>query len=202
MIIGVTGGIASGKSEVCRILEKNGFFHIDADEIAHIVLEFPEVINKITAEFGNCILSTDREKDKDICIDRGKLGKIVFNDPEKMNRLENITHPRIIQQIHIIINEGKSKNYVIEAIEIVKSGLINICDELWVVHVEPEQQMKRLIENRGLSLEEAEARLKSQEEHDWDESKADRIIYSTEPIETMEKQVYEALSAAKHKSQR
>lgn len=197
MVIGVTGGIASGKSEVCRILEKKGFIHIDADEVAHEVLELPDVIDKIAFEFGIDVVSADENGKKHI--DRKKLGKIVFNNPEQMNILEKITHPRIVQKIKGMISNS-SNDYIIEAIEIVSSGLVDICDELWVIHAEPEQQIKRLIENRHLSYEEACSRIKAQENHDWDESKADRVIYSTEPISSMEKQVLEALEHI-HKSE-
>ncbi|MBQ6502466.1 MAG: dephospho-CoA kinase [Flexilinea sp.] len=197
MVIGVTGGIASGKSEVCRILEKKGFIHIDADEVAHEVLELPDVIDKIAFEFGIDVVSADENGKKHI--DRKKLGKIVFNNTEQMNILEKITHPRIVQKIKGMISNS-SNDYIIEAIEIVSSGLVDICDELWVIHAEPEQQIKRLIENRHLSYEEACSRIKAQENHDWDESKADRVIYSTEPISSMEKQVLEALEHI-HKSE-
>ena len=186
MVIGITGGIASGKSEVCRILEKQGFIHIDADHVAHEVLELPDVLAEITSKFGHEIISIDDNGNEHI--DRKKLGNIVFNQPELMNELENITHPRIVQQIKSMINEGQ-KNFVVEAIEIINSGLIDICDELWVVHAEPEQQIRRLMEYRHLSYDEACSRLKTQEDHDWDENKADRVIYSTEPIESMTKQV-------------
>ena len=190
MVIGITGGIASGKSEVCRVLEKKGFTHIDADDVAHDVLELPDVISEIESEFGSDVVAEDINFIKHI--DRKKLGKIVFDNTEKMNILENITHPRIVQQIKGMIN-NKQNDYIIEAIEIVSSGLVNICDELWVIHAEPEQQIKRLTENRHLSYEEACSRLKAQENHDWDEEKADRVIYSTEPIESMERQVLDAL---------
>ena len=190
MVIGITGGIASGKSEVCRVLEKKGFTHIDADDVAHDVLELPDVISEIESEFGSDVVADDKNSIRHI--DRKKLGKIVFDNTEKMNILENITHPRIVQQIKGMIN-NKQNDYIIEAIEIVSSGLVNICDELWVIHAEPEQQIKRLTENRHLSYEEACSRLKAQENHDWDEEKADRVIYSTEPIESMERQVLDAL---------
>ena len=190
MVIGITGGIASGKSEVCRVLEKKGFTHIDADDVAHDVLELPDVISEIESEFGIGVVAEDKNFIKHI--DRKKLGRIVFDNIEKMNILENITHPRIVQQIKGMINNS-SNDYIIEAIEIVSSGLVNLCDELWVIHAEPEQQIKRLIENRHLSYDEACSRLKAQENHDWDEKKADRVIYSTEPIESMERQVLDAL---------
>ena len=195
MIIGVTGGIASGKSEVCRILEQNGFVHIDADEVAHDVLEIPEVIGQITEVFGNEILDAKDDERGPLFIDRKKLGKIVFADNDKMSILENITHPQIIRQIQGIINRADNKNFVIEAIELVSSGLVNICDVLWVVHAEPEQQIHRLMTYRNMSYDDAMARLKTQEVHDWDEETADCVIYSTEPLETMRSQVEDALQA-------
>ena len=193
MVIGVTGGIASGKSEVCRILERRGFLHIDADEVAHNILENPDVISRITEVFGPDVLYTDAE-DHSTHVDRKKLGNIVFANIKKMDVLENITHPQIVNQIKSMIIKNKDKNIVIEAIAIIKSGLVAICDKLWVVHVEPEKQLERLVNNRHLTYDEALARLKSQEEHDWDEAMADKIIYSTEPIESMEKQVLDALN--------
>ena len=196
MIIGITGGIACGKSEVCRILENMGFIHIDADDVAHDVLELPDVIGSVTAYFGNGVLTAADDKKSALSIDRKKLGAIVFADNEKMNVLESITHPVISKQIKGMINSDKTKDYVIEAIELVSSGLVKLCDELWVVHAEKEQQLKRLMENRHMTYEEACARLNSQEDHDWNEAEADHIIYSTEPIESMEKQVREALSSS------
>ena len=199
MIIGVTGGIASGKSEVCRTLERMGFFCIDADEVAHDVLLNPDVIGNVTAVFGNEILDADEEKRGPLFIDRKKLGKIVFADKNKMDILESITYPAITKQIQSIINDNPDLDYVIEAYKLVSSGLVDLCDELWVVKAEPEQQIKRLIENRNMTYEDAWTRVKFQEEHDWDEAKADRIIYSTEPLETMEEQVYDALQSATEK---
>ncbi len=193
MIIGLTGGIASGKSEVCRILKEAGFVHIDADIVAHAVLEDPDVIGEVTSEFGNDILYAEEDRKSRLLIDRKALGKIVFADPEKMDRLEQITHPHVIQAILNEIAAAPEKNYVIEAIALVSSGLIDICDEYWVVHAEPEQQLKRLVENRKMTYEEAVNRIKAQEDHDWDETKADRVIYSTEPVETMALQVKDAL---------
>lgn len=192
MIIGVTGGIASGKSEVCRILSNNGFIHIDADDVAHHVLEDCRIIEKVMSVFGDGV--TSRNADGSIYIDRKKLGKIVFSDDSKMDLLENITHPQIVETIAGMIKENNDRNYVIEAIELVSSGLAGICNELWVVHAEPEQQLRRLMEYRHMSYEDAVSRLKSQEVHDWDETSADRIIYSTEPLESMELQVLDAIN--------
>lgn len=193
MIIGVTGGIASGKSVVCKILEKYGFISIDADAVGHEVLKVPEVIDEITRVFGTDILSNDEEQKDSATIDRKKLGKIVFSDNKKLNLLENITHPEISRQIRGMINKNDKMNYVIEAIEIVNSGLVKICDELWIVKADPEIQLKRLMENRHMTYEDACARLNTQKDHDWDESSADRIINSSGTLESVEEQVRSAL---------
>ena len=191
MVIGVTGGIASGKSSVCKYLRKNGFIHIDADLVAHDVLEIPVLIEDAVSVFGEGILFQNDENKR--IIDRKKLGAIVFADPSKMDILEKLTHPRIIQKIHEMIESDPDKNYVIEAIAFISSGLIKECDELWVVHAEPEQQISRLMNSRGLSFQEACDRLNSQKDHDWDEETADHVIYSTEPLETMELQIQKIL---------
>ena len=193
MIIGLTGGIASGKSTVCKALEDAGFIHIDADDVAHSVLEEPEVIGRAVELFGNDVLYARDDVRSPLMLDRKELGKIVFADAEKMALWEGVTHPRVVERIKEMIAADPDKNYVIEAIALIKSGLISICDELWVVHAEPEQQISRLMSSRGLTREEAIARLESQKDHDWDESKADHVIYSTEPVETMMLQVTEAL---------
>ena len=193
MIIGVTGGIASGKSTVCQILASKGFIHIDADDVAHEVLEMPDVVGRVTAVFGNEILYASETQRGSLRIDRKALGKIVFADPEKMIILEDITHPEVARLIRERVFSDPEQDYVIEAIALVSSGIVEICDELWVVYAEPEQQIKRLMETRNLSLQDAIERLKSQEDHDWNEENTSRIIYSTEPIEMMAQQIDDAL---------
>lgn len=193
MIIGVTGGIASGKSTVCGILESMGFIHIDADDVAHDVLDLPEVIGEVTEVFGNDILFASADKKSPLRIDRKALGRIVFADSSKMDILENITHPVITRIIRERIQNDPEHDYVIEAIALVSSGISEFLDELWVVYAEPDIQIIRLMETRNLTREEAEERLRAQEDHDWNEENTTRIIYSTEPIESMVLQVQDAL---------
>ena len=195
MVIGVTGGIASGKSTVCLILEEKGFLHIDADDVAHNILENPEIIGIVAEHFGNEILDAPSDKRGPLMIDRKKLGKIVFADKAEMDVLESITHPKIVEKIKRIVSENPGKNCVIEAIALISSGISEICDEVWVVHAEPEQQIRRLMDSRNMTYDEALKRLESQEDHDWDEETADRVIYSTEPVETMRLQIEEALKS-------
>lgn len=198
MVIGVTGGIASGKSTVCKILASHGFVHIDADDVAHDVLDIPEVIGRITEIFGTDVLYAAEDQRGPLKVDRKALGRIVFADPEKMDILEKITHPEVARLIREQVASDPEKDYVIEAIALVSSGIVEICDELWVVYVEPEQQVKRLMETRNMSYEDALDRLRSQEDHDWNEQNTSRIIYSTEPLETMTLQIEDALKQCYH----
>lgn len=198
MVIGVTGGIASGKSTVCKILASKGFVHIDADDVAHDVLDLPEVIGRICEVFGPDVLYAPEDHRGPLKVDRKALGRIVFADPEKMDILEKITHPEVARLIREQVQSDPEKDHVIEAIALVSSGIAEICDELWVVYAEPEQQIKRLMETRGLSYEEALERLRSQEDHDWNEENTTRVIYSTEPLESMTHQVEEALKECYH----
>ena len=85
MVIGVTGGIASGKSTVCKILASKGFVHIDADDVAHDVLDLPDVIGRIAEIFGNDVLYAPEDQRGPLKVDRKALGRIVFADPEKMD---------------------------------------------------------------------------------------------------------------------
>ena len=198
MVIGVTGGIASGKSTVCKTLASYGFVHIDADDVAHDVLELPEVIGRITEVFGTDILYAPEDHRGPLKVDRKALGRIVFADPDKMDILEKITHPEVARLIREQVASDPERDYVIEGIALVSSGIIEICDELWVVFVEPEQQIRRLMESRNMSYEDALGRLRSQEDHDWNNENTSRVIYSTEPLETMTLQVRDALKQCYH----
>ncbi len=186
MIIGVTGGIACGKSEVCRILREAGYLHIDADDVAHEVLERPEIITAIRNEFGSGVLAAD-EQGKTV-IDRKALGKIVFNDITKRKKLESITHPKILELIEAKISAA-SQPIVIEAVQLLSSGLGRICDFVWYIDVNRSAQMQRLVEGRHLTVEEAEARLRSQNDNDWNMACMDEVISSSVPLEIMEENV-------------
>lgn len=160
-MIGLTGNIACGKSVVARMFEELGAKIIDADRIARLVVEPGEPAWKeIVEKFGEGILNTDRT------IDRNKLGEIVFNDDEKREELNRITHPRIIERIKERIEEyrgEKAKVVMIEAALIVeKGGMRPLINDLIVVTADEETQIKRLIERSGLSREEAFSRIRSQ----------------------------------------
>ncbi len=192
MVIGVTGGIACGKSEVCRILERNGFLHIDADGVAHEVLTWPEVVSVLKDKFGKGILLSQPDHRNPV-INRGALSAIVFRDSEKMKFLEKTTRPRIVSYIKDVMRNNTHKNIVVEGIALISSGICKEFDEIWVVRVDKETQLERLMNKRHMSREDAEKRLASQVTHDWDDITPDREINSSVSLEEMTSIVEEAV---------
>ena len=158
--IGITGGIASGKSAVAGILRELGFRVIDADRLGHEVIE-PETraYDEIVREFGTGVVGADRH------IDRGKLGAIVFADAGKLGRLNKIVHPRVEEEMVRQFAEwekgGVKDAAFVEAALLVEAGYQNNLDGLVVAWCKPEQQVQRLIA-RGLSEVEARRRIASQ----------------------------------------
>lgn len=140
-----------------HILEELGAFTIDADELSHDAIcqgepAYEEIVNWL----GGQVLSDDAE------IDRNQLAEIVFSNPEKLARLEEIIHPEVEKKIDQLINQTTKEIVVIEAIKIIDGGLYRKCDSLWVVVCLPQNQIRRLVEKRHLTLEEAERRIKVQ----------------------------------------
>jgi len=160
-VIGITGNIASGKSTVARMFEALGARIIDADEIARIVVEpGAPAWKEIVGEFGKDILEPGGT------IDRKRLGDIVFGDEARRKRLNEITHPRIMERIRGLVREyekEKAPVVMIEAALIVeKGGLKDLIDALIVVTADEETQIRRLMEGKGYSREEAVSRLRAQ----------------------------------------
>jgi len=158
--LGITGGIASGKSTVSAMLREMGFTVLDADSIAHTLIEpgYP-AHHKIVRVFGKSILNGENH------IDRGALAKIVFADPIKLKQLNAIVHPRveehIISEFAKLERGGSPSAAFVEAALIVEAGLDKKFDGLVVAWCKPEQQIARLMA-RGLTEEEARRRIASQ----------------------------------------
>lgn len=184
-LIGLTGGIACGKSTVLAMLAALGARTIDADRVTHR-LQQPgtPVYQAIVNTFGSQIVSTPGGP-----IDRRKLGAIVFNDPEALKRLEAIVHPAVRAEIRRFLDEvagaGKYATrlrpverpiVVIDAIKLIESGWADQCDQVWVVTCSPEQQIERLMTTRGMSLAEAQARVAAQPPQESRFSRAHVII--------------------------
>ena len=188
-IIGLTGNIASGKTTVGEMFEKLGAKIIDADLVARTVVEpqkpaFKEIVDK----FGSAILSTDGT------IDREKLGEIVFNDEDKRKILNEITHPRIVEEITEILESSRGEGVdviIIEAALIVEKGgwLQDIIESLIVVSAIEDSRIERLMSRNKYSREEALSRINSQMPGAEKEKHGDYIIDNSESPEATERQV-------------
>jgi dephospho-CoA kinase len=158
--LGITGGIASGKSAVAGMLRELGFHVIDADALGHSVMEpGTRAFEEIKGEFGEGVIGADGR------IDRGKLGAIVFADAGKLKKLNAIVHPRVeeemVRQFAEWEKSGVADAAFVEAALLVEAGYQKNLDGLVVVWCRPEQQIERLLA-RGLSEVEARRRIAAQ----------------------------------------
>ena len=159
-VIGLTGGIGSGKSTVAKFLAELGAAIIDADKIGHAVLEpDSEAWQQVVAAFGRQILKPNRE------IDRKKLGKIVFGSAKALSRLNRIMHPQIYDVVKAQLEQYRRQGIdvvVVEAPLLMEAGWTSLVDEVWVTLAPEATILKRLKEGIGLSKAESMARIRSQ----------------------------------------
>ncbi|WIV10519.1 dephospho-CoA kinase [Proteiniborus sp. MB09-C3] len=186
-IIGLTGGIGTGKSTVSKIIRDRGFPIIDADVIAREVVEIGEVAYlKIIETFGEQILNNDKS------IDRKKLGNIVFCNPDSRLALNRIVHPQINKKIKDeILNYSKNNDIIFLDIPLLIEELENFneagiqFDEIWLVYSDIETQLKRIIERDNTDYESAIRRVEAQLPIDEKLRYANVIINNTGSIEEL-----------------
>ncbi|MBM4464469.1 MAG: dephospho-CoA kinase [Chloroflexi bacterium] len=183
-VIGLTGNIATGKSVVLEMLRRLGAKAINADALAHEVMgRGTPVWQAVVGEFGEDILGPDGS------IDRRKLGDIVFADEAALRRLEAIVHPAVIARTQELIENGQQPVIVIEAIKLIEAGMHRACDALWVVTCRQEQQLARLMAQRGLSEEEARQRIEAQPPQEAKLALADVVIDNSGSLDETWRQV-------------
>ena len=183
-VIGLTGNIATGKSVVRKMLEHLGAYGIDADALSHrAIARGAPGYQAVVDAFGKWVLNPDGE------IDRGKLGRLVFKDPDAMASLEDIVHPLVSQAIDVMVKRAGQKVVVIEAIKLLESDLRNVCDVIWVVNVSEELQVNRLIEKRGMNPDEASQRIHFQSDQKQKIASAQVVIQNQGSFEETWKQV-------------
>lgn len=163
LIIGLTGGIVSGKSTVARMFKDLGAKIVDADKLGHkVILPQGAAWKRIIKIFGKDILQKDRT------INREKLGKIVFANQNLLKKLNRITHPEIIKLIKKEISLAKDdskeekKILIIDAALIYETKIDRLMDKIIVVYLDEEEQLERLIKRNNLSEKEALQKIKSQ----------------------------------------
>ncbi|MDW7675505.1 MAG: dephospho-CoA kinase [Bacillota bacterium] len=173
-IIGLTGGIASGKSTVSKYLAALGANIIDADIIAReIVVPGLPAWQEILQHFGTGILERDKS------LNRKELGKIIFSDPIKRRQLDAIMLPKIRERINQLLAEylaAEAQVVVIDAPLLFETGMEKIVDETWVVYVPPQLQRTRLMTRDGITEEAARQRLASQMPIEEKRKLAHRVI--------------------------
>lgn len=186
LVIGLTGGIASGKSSVAKILEDLGAVIIDADVEAKKAMQVGTPLwADVVAEFGREILNLDNS------INRPYLGNIVFGDEEKLARLNAIVHPSIIEHIAGQIRSYKEQGcwpaIVLDAPVLFESGADMLVDCTWVVAVDRQTQIDRLLARDNIAMEQAIQRIESQMPLAEKVARADAVIdNSGSPEETRE----------------
>ncbi|MTI61531.1 MAG: dephospho-CoA kinase [Firmicutes bacterium] len=158
MLLGLTGGIASGKSTVSAILKELGAVIIDADKIAHQSMKYgTRAWEMIVETFGQYIQNDDGS------INRRRLAGLVFNDQQKRKELESITHPIIISEIKNIVNSfADNEVIVIDAPLLFEVGLDELVDCVWVIYTSRDIQLERLKKRDSLTTDEAESRIEAQ----------------------------------------
>lgn len=191
-IIGLTGGIASGKSTVSNMLRELGAVVIDVDLVGRdVVSQGGAAYNKIVENFGREILLPDGN------INRKKLGNIVFSDPEKLKLLNQITHPEIINKVNEMIAEEEKANkevVVVDAAILIEMGINKHVDCVWLVVVDKETQLDRLMERDHLSCSDAQNRMNAQITNEQRMKYADVVIDNTQPVDEVRDQVKELWS--------
>jgi dephospho-CoA kinase len=185
--VGLTGGIASGKTTVAAMLRTRGCEVLDLDLLGHkLMLPGQAVYDEIVREFGREVLAGDAS------VDRKKLGAIVFRDPERRAALNRILHPPIrdaVQRWFAAMDRPGGPDFAfVEAALLVEAGYRNELDRLVVCWSKPEQQIERLMA-RGLSAEQARQRVAAQMPVDEKRRAADDEIDCSGTIEETEKQV-------------
>lgn len=174
IVIGLTGGIGSGKTTVSQILSDMGAMVLDADKIGHeLYSSHTETWQLVVGAFGEDILQPSGE------IDRRKLGQVVFNDPQALARLNRIMHPRMYgivkEKIEDEVRKG-TKVMVVEAAILLEAHWTPLVDQVWVVQAPEDVVIQRLRDKNGFSEEQARSRIRSQLSPQERAKQADVII--------------------------
>jgi dephospho-CoA kinase len=186
--IGLTGGIATGKSTVAKMLVQRGAMLIDLDQIAReVVAPGQPALAQIAERFGQAILQPDGS------LDRKRLGAIVFADEERRKELEQITHPAIRSVMKTRMQEYErdhpDKLVVVDVPLLFESGLSPMYDRVVVVYVPRSEQLRRLMERDKLTREDAEKRLNAQMDIEQKKRLADVVIDNSGSLEETERQI-------------
>ena len=183
MILGLTGGIGTGKSTVANMLKEKGIPVVDTDLISREVIQYPEIIEKIKLEISNEVFDFENK------LDRKKMSEIVFENQEKFKKLNEIMHPEILKKMWNEVEKLK-KDYKIIVVDIPLLFEINMekeVDKILLIYASKEIQLKRIMERDCRSREEAIKIINSQMPLYKKREKSDYIIQNNDSLEKLEK---------------
>jgi dephospho-CoA kinase len=177
LVIGLVGGIGSGKSWVAELLAQRGARVISGDEAGHEALRQPEIRERIRQRWGSQVLNGQGE------VDRRKLGAMVFQDPRQRQELETIVHPwieeRLREEIAAAAREPGVGLIVLDAAILLEAGWSRVCDAIVYVHAPRPVRLRRIAEQRGWSVDEVEARERAQLPLTEKATRADHVVENT-----------------------
>ncbi len=199
-IVGITGGIGSGKTSVSRILRDLNAAVVDYDAVARVItLKGGRALGELSAYFGDSIMDSNGE------LDRKKLAGIVFNDKVKLHALDSITHKyitkKVVENIENIKAAGKNDIIVLDSPIPVENGFLDLVDEVWVVTANRDIRIKRIMDRNGMTQDEAVARMNSQKKDEDYIRIADNVIQNNGSLEELEKAVVKLLFQKKNDKQ-
>ena len=188
-VIGLTGGIGSGKSTMSQFLAELGAVILNADEVGHEAFEpDTEIWREVVAAFGRQVLTPDGN------IDRKKLSEMVFGNAESLSRLNQIMHPRMYDMVKAQLEEYQQQRMsvvVLEAPLLLEAGWTSLVDEVWVTTAPEATVLKRLEERTGLSQAESLARIRSQLSSEERVRHADVVINTDCDLDELKSKVKE-----------
>jgi dephospho-CoA kinase len=190
-VIGLTGGIASGKSSVIQHLKGKGAHIVDADRVGHeVIAPGGDAYSEVIAAFGQDIVAPDKS------IDRRKLGNIVFGSKDKLQALNRISHPRMAAVMAKEIATVRAKPgkehpplIVLEAAILLEAGWDKLCDAVWTVEAPVELSTSRLMARNNLSLEQAQSRMSAQITNEERAARAHKVIKNSGSMDFLLAQV-------------
>lgn len=191
-VIGLTGGIGTGKSTVSAYLRENGFAIIDADQIARQVVEpGTPLLAELSREFGTDVLTEGGS------LDRKALAAIVFADAEKRKKLDSLTHDKILQKIQEQIETYKAtaahRGIVIDAPLLFETGLDEKCQKTWLVTAKQDIRIARVCARDDMTAEEVVARIQNQMGDEEKKKRADQVIENSGTIRELKQQIQDLI---------
>ena len=192
-VIGLTGGIGTGKSTASEYLRKQGFSIIDADRISREIVEPGTLLLKeLEKNFGSGIIKDDGT------LDRKALAAIVFSDKEKKSRLDGLMHGHILDEIERKISEsqsGEGRGIIVDAPLLFETGLEKKCDQVWLITADDKLRILRVCERDGMDPEEVRARIQNQMADEEKKERAHRIVDNSGSKEALLAQLAELIEA-------